>query len=115
MFLVLGLKFIPTPYFTNYDIGDTCKRLLILMKLQIYFSGENTKKELTKKELKIYVISAWTPLYWMVSPVMIYWGSGFMNDMKSIFVKKKRQRTAIYFLSRDAKWHSFKNKMNSSW
>ena len=86
--LGLGLKFIPTPFFTNHNLEDTKKRLLRAMKLQAYFAGTTTKS-LTKKQLKIYVRSKWTPGDWMLSRETIYRGNKFFNEIKSNFIKQR--------------------------
>ena len=57
-----GTKFIPTPYFTNYNLQDTRYRLLRRMKLHACYMGMNTMKPKTKTEIKTHINSKWTPL-----------------------------------------------------
>ena len=62
----MGLKFIPTPFFTNDNTHEPRRRLIRHMKLHAYYKGADTMKQKSKKDMKIYVRSTWTPYEWMV-------------------------------------------------
>ena len=90
--LGLGLKFIPTPYFTNHNLEDTRRRLLRRMKLHAYYMGMDTRKPKIKKELKIHINSKWTPLDWMIPRETVYRGNKFLNEIDKLFIKNQRKK-----------------------
>ena len=105
--LGLGLKFIPTPYFTNYNLQDTKQRLLRRMKLHAYYMGADTMRPKTKKELKIHINSKWTPLDWMIPRETVYRGNKFLNEVDKLFIKNRGknnllpiQRRALAYLQK---------------
>ena len=91
--LGLNLKFIPTPFFADTNLADTEEKLLRSMKLQAYFAGD-TKKDITKSDLKTYTKSPWTPNDYMIPPDVISRGTQFLENTKQLF-KKRRGRSNL--------------------
>ena len=89
--LGLGLKFIPTPRYTN-----TWKKLRELsmpkftraIHLRFHFAGTNTTQDDTY-DPKIYVRSNWTPPHWTMPPVVMTKRlENFSNTLGKLFKKR---------------------------
>lgn len=77
--LGMGLKFIPTPFFTNSSLHDSKRQLLRDMKLHAYYKGAGTIEPRLRKDIKIYVRSTWTPCEWMLPGETIYRGHRYLK------------------------------------
>ena len=102
--LGMGLKFIPTPFFTNNNLHESRRRLIRHMKLHAYYKGADTMKQKSKKDMKIYVRSTWTPKEWMIPGETTYRGHKFFNQLSELF-RKKRGRNNLLPLQRRALNH----------
>ena len=101
--LGLGLKFIPTPRYTN-----TWKKLRDLsmpkftraIHLRFHFAGTNTTQDDTYNP-KIYVRSNWTPPHWTMRPVVMTKRlENFSNTLGKLFKKRMGKTNLLPYQTR---------------
>ena len=85
--LGLGLKFIPTPFFTTNDISKTTNRLEKSLALKKTFAGQEPDDK--DCHPKIYTPSKWKPRPWMLSNELTYRCSRFFCAIMTLFQKQR--------------------------
>ena len=60
--LGLGLKFIPTPFYTNSNIREMTDKLEHSLTLKTFFAGQEPDND--EYDSKIYIPSKWKPKSW---------------------------------------------------
>ena len=86
--LGLGMKFIPTPFYTTKDISRTMVRLYRDMKLKAYFANIPLDED-EEFDKKIYIPSEWDPKHWMVPVEVTYRFHKLRRELEALFLKRR--------------------------
>ena len=87
LLLGLGMKFIPTPFFTCNNIQETTKKLQRSLELKTFFAGQEPDNE--DYDPKIYIPSKWKPKPWMLPRELTYRLSRFRRAITPLFRKQR--------------------------